>query len=70
MTELWPLMQGAKKRAASKNYPNLTITLPNFNIFNKTSFIEQHKSFKKIKIRGKGVRSCMQDTFARATHSA
>ena len=28
-TELWPL----KMRKASKNDPNLTITLPNFNIF-------------------------------------
>ena len=33
ITGLWPLRQGAKMRAASKNDPNLTITLPNFNIF-------------------------------------
>ena len=33
MTELWPIRQGAKMRAASKNDPNLTITLSNFNIF-------------------------------------
>ena len=28
MTELWPLRRGAKMCAASKNDPNLTITLP------------------------------------------
>ena len=39
MMELWPLRRGAKMRTANKNYPNLTITLPNCNIFNKTSFI-------------------------------
>ena len=39
MTELWLLRRGAKMRAASKNDPKLPITLPNFNIFNKTSFI-------------------------------
>ena len=33
MRELWPLRRGAKRRAVSKNDPNLTITLPNFNIF-------------------------------------
>ena len=39
MTELWPLRQGAKMRAASKNDPNLTITLQISIFFNKTSFI-------------------------------
>ena len=33
MTELWPLRRCAKMREASKNDTNLTITLPNFNIF-------------------------------------
>ena len=33
MTEKQPLRRGAKMRAASKNDPNLPITLPNFNIF-------------------------------------
>ena len=33
MTELQLLRRGAEMSAASKNDPNLPITLPNFNIF-------------------------------------
>ena len=32
-TEIWPLTQGVKMCTARKKDPNLTITLPNLNIF-------------------------------------